>query len=711
MIWTEDKGFPLKLYIPLLVHETSCMMAHIIYATSFINVMEHYPNLLRPLDLGFTTLRNRVLMGSMHVGLEEVPEGFERMAAFYAERARGEVGLIVTGGIAPNERARPMHGGAMLTTEAEAEQHRVITRAVHAEDGKIAMQILHFGRYSYQPKLVAPSALQAPINPFVPHELTDEEVEQTIDDYVRCAALAQHAGYDGVEVMGSEGYLINEFIVARTNHRNDRWGGSYENRIRFPVEIVRRIRERVGRSFIIIYRLSMLDLVEGGSTLEEVTRLAQLIEQAGATIINTGIGWHEARIPTIATKVPRGAYAWVTQRLMGSVSIPLVATNRINTPELAERLLAEGACDMVSMARPFLADAAFVRKAREGRADEINTCIGCNQACLDHTFAGKVTSCLVNPRACHETKIVIRPAQQRKRVAIVGAGPAGLACAVTAAERGHSVTLFEAGSEIGGQFNIAKKVPGKEEFEETLRYFRRQLELKGIALRLNTRVTTELLMQGEFDEVVIATGVVPRDSRIAGADHPKVLGYLDVLRDGRSVGRDVAVVGAGGIGFDVAEYLVHDGESASLDPAKFFAEWGVDTTYTGRGGLRQPHLEQPARHVHLLQRKKSKVGDRLGKTTGWIHRTALKARGVDMVSSVEYQRVDEDGLHVTIDGEPRTLAVDNVVICAGQEPLRDLADQLQAAGRAVHVIGGADEAAELDAKRAIYQGTTLAAAL
>jgi 2,4-dienoyl-CoA reductase (NADPH2) len=673
--------------------------------------MEHYPNLLRPLDLGFTTLRNRVLMGSMHVGLEEVPNGFERMAAFYAERARGEVGLIVTGGIAPNERARPMHGGAMLTTEAEADQHRLITRAVHAEGGKIAMQILHFGRYSYQPKLVAPSALQAPINPFVPHELTDEEVEQTIDDYVRCAALAQHAGYDGVEIMGSEGYLINEFIVPRTNHRNDRWGGSYENRIRFPLEIVRRIRERVGRDFIIIYRLSMLDLVEGGSTLEEVIGLAQAVEQAGATLINTGIGWHEARIPTIATKVPRGAYTWVTQRLMGKVSIPLVATNRINTPELAEQLLADGVCDMVSMARPFLADAAFVRKAREGRADEINTCIGCNQACLDHTFAGKVTSCLVNPRACHETQIVIQPAQQRKRVAVVGAGPAGLACAVTAAGCGHAVTLFEAGPEIGGQFNIAKKVPGKEEFEETLRYFRRQIELNGVELRLNTRATAELLTQGAFDEVVVATGVVPRDLKIEGANHPKVLGYLDVLRDGKPVGRDVAIVGAGGIGFDVAEYLVHEGKSASLDPAKFFAEWGVDTTYAERGGVRQPHLEAPARHVHLLQRKKSKVGDRLGKTTGWIHRTALKARGVEMVSSVDYQRVDAEGLHVTIDGEARTLPVDNVVICAGQEPLRELADQLQAAGRTVHVIGGADEAAELDAKRAIYQGTTLAVAL
>lgn len=673
--------------------------------------MSHYPHLTAPLDLGFTTLRNRVLMGSMHVGLEEAPNGFQRMAAFYAERARGEVGLIVTGGIAPNERGRPAPGGAMLVNESHAEQHRVVTQAVHAEGGKIAMQILHFGRYAYHADQVAPSALQAPINPFRPHALTHEEVEQTIEDFVRCAALAQFAGYDGVEIMGSEGYLINEFIAARTNHRDDAWGGSYANRMRFPVEIVRRTRERVGRNFILIYRLSMLDLVEGGSTLEEVIELAKAIEAAGATIINTGIGWHEARIPTIATKVPRAAYAWVTRSVMGHVSIPLVTSNRINTPEVAEQLLADGYADMVSMARPLLADADFVRKARQGRADEINTCIGCNQACLDHTFSGKITSCLVNPRACHETEMQVTPAQQPKRVAIVGAGPAGMSCAITAAQRGHSVTLFDSANEIGGQLNIAKKVPGKEEFHEMLRYYRKQLELSQVTLRLGERIDADALLQAKFDEVVLATGIQPRMPQISGVEHAKVLNYLDVLRDEKPVGETVAVIGAGGIGFDVSEYLTHAGDSGAIAPEKFYAEWGIDPTYAQAGGLLPERVEAPARRVHMLQRKTSKVGDQLGKTTGWIHRSSLKARRVGMTAGVQYERIDDTGLHISIDGQPQVLNVDNVVICAGQEPQRALQAPLEAAGCRVHLIGGADVAAELDAKRAILQGTRLAMSL
>ncbi|MGX1669480.1 oxidoreductase [Streptomyces sp. NPDC055400] len=673
--------------------------------------MSRYPHLLTPLDLGFTTLPNRVLMGSMHVGLEEAENGFARMAEFYAARARGGVGLMVTGGIAPNEAGRPWGGGAKLTTEAEADEHRQVTDAVHAAGGKIAMQILHFGRYAYHEDLVAPSPLQAPISPFPPHELTDAEVEQTVEDFARAAELAQRAGYDGVEIMGSEGYLINEFIVAATNRRADRWGGSYENRIRFPVEIVRRVRERVGTDFILIYRLSMIDLVPGGSTLEEVVQLAKEIEAAGATLINTGIGWHEARIPTIATSVPRGAYTFVTKKVMGEVSIPLVTTNRINTPEIAEELLADGCADMVSLARPLLADPDFVAKAEAERSETINTCIGCNQACLDHTFSGKITSCLVNPRACHETELVLAPTRLRKRVAVVGAGPAGLACAVSAAERGHAVTLFDAASEVGGQLNIARKVPGKEEFDETLRYYRAQLELHGVDVRLNTPVTAADLTPDAYDEVVVATGVTPRTPEIEGIDHPSVVGYLDVLRDGAPVGERVAIVGAGGIGFDVAEYLTDSGDKASQDPATYFRQWGVDMDYQGRGGLAKPDRPAPPRAVHLLQRKTSKVGAGLGKTTGWIHRTELRHRGVTMVAGATYDRIDDAGLHVTVDGSSTVIPVDTVVLCTGQDPRRGLYDDLLAAGREAHLIGGADVAAELDAKRAIRQGTELAAAL
>ena len=676
--------------------------------------MSAFPHLLAPLDLGFTTLRNRTLMGSMHTGLEEMPNGFERMAAFFAERARGGVGLIVTGGVGPNEEGSVRAGAAKLSTAEEAAEHKVVTQAVHEAGGKICMQILHAGRYAYSPQLVAPSAIQAPINPFTPRELDEEGIEKQIRDFVNCASLAKEAGYDGVEIMGSEGYFINQFLVAHTNHRSDRWGGSYENRMRLPVEIVRRVREAVGAEFIIIYRLSMLDLIEGGSTWDEVVVLAKAIEQAGATLINTGIGWHEARIPTIATKVPRAAFTKVTAKLRGEVKIPLVTTNRINTPEVAEQVLAEGDADMVSMARPFLADPDFVNKAAADRSDTINTCIGCNQACLDHTFSGKLTTCLVNPRACYETELNYIPTQSVKKIAVVGAGPAGLSAATVAAERGHQVTLFDSASEIGGQFNVAKRVPGKEEFYETLRYFKSKLQSSGVDLRLNTRVSAAELQAGGYDEVILATGIVPRTPDIPGIEHPKVISYLDAILQRKPVGQRVAVIGAGGIGFDVSEFITHDGESTSLDREAFWKEWGIDLGLEARGGVAgvRPAPHAPARQVYLLQRKKSKVGNGLGKTTGWIHRTGLKNKQVQMISAVEYLKVDDEGLHLRIaEGEPQVLPVDTVIVCAGQDPLRELQAELEQAGLPVHLVGGADVAAELDAKRAINQGSRLAAQL
>ena len=674
--------------------------------------MSKYPNLLAPLNLGFTTLKNRVLMGSMHVGLEEAPGGYDRMAAFYAERAKGGVALIVTGGISPNDHGVTFHGGSKLDTLEEAEKHKVITQAVHEAGGKIAMQILHTGRYSYQAENVAPSPIQAPINPVKPHALTSAEVQQTIDDFANCAKLAQYAGYDGVEIMGSEGYLINEFIAARTNHRDDEWGGSYANRIRFPIEIVRRTREMVGENFIIIYRLSMLDLVEGGSTLEEVIQLAKEIEKAGATIINTGIGWHEARIPTIATKVPRAAFTWVTRKLKGQVKIPLITSNRINTPEMAEYVLASGDADMISMARPMLADSEFVLKAEQGRSDEINTCIGCNQACLDHIFSMKIATCLVNPRACYETELIFKETNVAKNIAVIGAGPAGLSFAVYAANRGHQVTVFEAAAQIGGQFNIAKTIPGKEEFYETLRYFKRQIELQPrIKLQLNHKASLEELAQSSFDDIVVATGVTPRQLEIPGIDHAKVLSYLDVLKERKPVGQRVAIIGAGGIGFDTAEFLSHEGESGSINPEKFYDEWGIDTDYENVGGLKAANVEKPQREIYLLQRKAASVGASLGKTTGWIHRTGLKHRDVKMIAGASYEKIDDQGLHIVVNDKPAVLEVDHVIICAGQESYTAMFDELKAAGKNVHLIGGAKEAGELDAKRAIRQGAELAAVI
>ena len=668
-----------------------------------------YPHLFRPLELGFTTLRNRVLMGSMHTGLEDRASDFPKLAAYFAERAAGGVGLIVTGGFAPNIVGWLKPFASRMSMPWHPRRHRQVTSAVHAHDGKICLQLLHAGRYAYHPLSVSASKLKAPINPFTPRALSAHGVERQIRDFANAAKLAREAGYDGVEIMGSEGYLLNQFTVARTNKRDDAWGGDAAKRMRFAVEIVRRVREACGPDFIIIYRLSMLDLVEGGNGWDDIVAQAQAVEAAGATIINTGIGWHEARVPTIATSVPRAAFTGVTAKLKPHVALPLVTTNRINMPDVAEAVLAAGHADMVSMARPLLADPQWPNKARAGRSDAINTCIACNQACLDHVFENKKASCLVNPRACAETELDYAKTAAPKSIAVVGAGPAGLACATVAAERGHRVVLFDAASEIGGQFNLAKQIPGKEEFHETLRYFRHRIVETGVELRLDTRADGDAL--SGFDEVVIATGVTPRAVDFPGIDHPKVVGYLDVLQRRVVPGAKVAIIGAGGIGFDVGEFLVQEGESPSLDASRWMAEWGVDPAFDAPGGLAKPRPEPAARQVWLLQRTPGKPGARLGKTTGWIHRGTLKAKGVKMLGGVEYLGVDDAGLHIRVDGSEQVLAVDHVVICAGQEPRRELFDALAAQGRKAHLIGGADVAAELDAKRAIAQGSRLAAIL
>ncbi|MFZ2899575.1 MAG: NADPH-dependent 2,4-dienoyl-CoA reductase, partial [Saprospiraceae bacterium] len=666
--------------------------------------MDHpaYPNLFRPLDLGFVTLPNRVLMGSMHTGLEERRHGFRRLAAFYAERARGGVGLIVTGGIAPNRAGWVSPFSGKLTSGSEVRHHRQIAEAVHGEGGKICMQILHTGRYAYHPFAVAPSPVRSPITPFKPRPLTEKGIHNTIRDFASCAALAREAGYDGVEIMGSEGYLINQFIAPRTNHRTDDWGGSFENRIRFPLEILRAVRAAAGPDFILIFRLSMLDLVEEGSTWEEVEALAREVEKNGANLINTGIGWHEARVPTIATMVPRGAFSWVTRRLKGVVNIPLIATNRINAPEVAERILAAGDADMVSMARPLLADPDFVKKARENKSQLINTCIACNQACLDHVFERKVASCLVNPRACHETELNPQPVFSPKKIAVVGAGPAGLAFSATAAERGHQVWLYEASPAAGGQFNLAKQVPGKEEYGETIRYFENELQRTGVHLLLNTSATAAMLLEGGFDEIVLAAGVHPRKPPIPGIGHSKVCLYTDVLQGKVTVGKKAVIIGAGGIGVDVATFLAHSGETGYL------AEWGIDPEYARRGALTQPQPPASGREIYLLQRSPGKPGSKLGKTTAWIHRAGLKHLGVKMLSSVKYEKIDDQGLHILAGGKQQVLEADHIIVCAGQEPQRDLVQALQSKGLKCHLIGGAHTAAELDAKRAIEQAFHLA---
>jgi 2,4-dienoyl-CoA reductase (NADPH2) len=672
-----------------------------------------YPNLLSPLDLGFTTLKNRVLMGSMHTGLEDGKHQ-DKLAAYFTERARGGVALMVTGGYAPNIAGWVKPFAGTLATRRAASRHKAVTDAVHEAGGKIALQILHAGRYAYHPLLVAPSRIKSPITPFTPRALSRRGIQKQISAFVRCATLAREAGYDGVEVMGSEGYLINEFLVEHTNQRQDDYGGSYRNRMRFAETIVRQIRAAVGNDFIIIYRLSLIDLIPDGSTWEEVIQLGQAVESAGATLINSGIGWHEARIPTIATSVPRAAFSWLTAELKATLNVPVIASNRINTPDVAESIVADGQADMVSMARPLLADSEFVIKAMEDRADEINTCIACNQACLDHTFSGRLSTCLVNPRACHETELNYLPTRRAKRIAIVGAGPAGLSTATVLAGRGHEVTLFDADRQIGGQLNMAKVIPGKEEFYETLRYFERQLQLLEVDVRLNTRVSADDLTG--FDEVIVATGVVPRDPGIPGQSHPSVLSYIDVLRHKKAVGRRVAIIGAGGIGFDVAEYLATDGQSVSEDLQAWMKEWGIVSPAEARGGVLASASAQhdAVREITLLQRSGGKPGARLGKTTGWIHRLSLRKAGVKMFGGLSYESIGEEGLRVTYehDGSTSVIEVDNVILCAGQLPDRSLYDDLLQRGLAgVHIIGGADKAAELDAKRAIDQGARLAAAL
>ncbi|MGB2759089.1 MAG: NADPH-dependent 2,4-dienoyl-CoA reductase [Maribacter stanieri] len=673
--------------------------------------MTKYTHIFEPLDLGFTTLKNRIIMGSMHTGLEEKKNGLEKIATYYAERARGGVGLIVSGGIAPNVQGWTAPFSARMSTKKHAKHHKVITDAVHKEGGKICMQILHSGRYGYHPLAVAPSAIKSPITPFKPFKLKQSGIKRTIKDFVNSAKLAKLAGYDGVEIMGSEGYLINQFIAERTNKRTDNYGGSYENRMRLPIALVKQTREAVGEEFIIIYRLSMLDLVEKGSSWQEVVALGKEIEKAGATIINTGIGWHEARIPTIATSVPRAAFTWVTKKMKEELSIPLVTSNRINMPETAEQVLAEGHADLVSMARPFLADPEWVNKASENKSDQINTCIGCNQACLDHVFQQKVASCLVNPRACHETELNYLPTEHKKKIAVIGAGPAGLAASTIAAQRGHEVVLFDADKEIGGQFNMAKQIPGKEEFYETIRYFNTQIALHKVTVKLNTRVQADDIKNGNFDEVILATGIQPRSPKIEGIEHPKVLNYLDVLKHKKPVGKRVAVIGAGGIGFDVSEFLAHEGESTSLHIDAWLKEWGIDKTITARSGIErmQAVVEPSPRELFMFKRSKGKFGANLGKTTGWIHRSTLKKKNVQFINSVQYTKIDDEGLHYVQNEEQKVLAVDNVIICAGQLPFKELLSPLEALGLKVHVVGGADVASELDAKRAINQASRLAA--